>query len=323
MGISFDEALNNNLISDKTIKLLPSKCMCGSKLRFSDSLKNMICIENNCKSLIINRVMQFSKYVGIDIDYNKASIIVNKTKMITPYQMIILDTAFKSNMISNRDIENIIDCISKIKDKQYYIYEIAKMCGIDDIYFVAYKIFDGFESFEDAYNEIEGGQVSFINERLGIKSSDSTILSLDIFNKLINIKDELIFAETQLKVKRYNQQIINISFSDNVKPFINKYELIDYLNSTYNFKFNLITIINDNTDILIKNFDGNTNKYRASKIINDKFIAEQMNNGKITLADIGKHIPNELKPAGYKIAIFSIEELLGVLDELKGSDTVE
>lgn len=320
MGIKFKEALDNKLISPDIIKILPSKCKCNNELMFTDSIRELQCSNKNCYTNISNRILKFCNDTNIDLNISKIYNLVIKLKLISPYQILLLEDAYNSKLITKEDVENIDDILQQIrniKSKQYNLYEIAKLCEIDNINKVAYKLFNGFASFEEAFEEIDTGQVSFINERLGTKSSDSSVLAVEIYNNILELKEELLFGETQLSVKDNTKKIIRIAFSDNVLPFINKGELIDYLNNTYNYKFIIVTTISDTTDILIKNSDGNTNKYRAAKLINERFIADSMNKGEITLKDIGVFKEKELKPIGSRIYIETLDNILKRLNILR------
>lgn len=316
MGIKFNEALRNDIISLKTLKMIPNKCECGHEYELSNSMKTLVCTNKNCKENIVRRVKTFCNKLGLNIETQDIRDITDKINIITPFQLLIIEDAVEHNIVTESDIHDLkdfIQSIKNIKEKEYFLYNIVELCGIKEIEKVAYKIFDGFSSFDEVFDEIESGQIAFINERLGIKSSDSSIISVDIYNKIISLKEELMFAETQLKIKKYDKKILYIAFCDSIIPYVNKSELIDFLNDRYNYKFVVVSNINESTDILVKNFDGNNSKYRAAKIINDRFIAESMNKGEITLSNIGKTKEGELKPLGSRIYI---DELINILKRL-------
>ena len=71
---------------------------------------------------------------------------------------------------------------------------------------------------------------------MGVTNLDSCILSIKVYNTLLSIKEELIFAESLVNIKQNDERIF-IAFNDNVEPFVNKSELIDYLNYTYTKQF--------------------------------------------------------------------------------------
>lgn len=311
MGVTFREAIDNELITDYTLKLLPSTCKCGEQIEFNDSLRIIHCTGETCVYKILDRLINFCEYNNINISNEKLLNMINTLDIITPYQLIMLNEAYEHNLIS--DIDDIVDSINKIKSKDFYLYEIVSMCGIPNITKVAEQLFNGFNTIDDAFSEIEQGQLTFINERLGIKDIDNSVFSMDIYKELLQLKEELIFAETQFKIIRYSK-VVKIAFCDNVLPFYNKRELIKYLDSTFGLKFNHIVCINDTVDILVRNFDISNNKVRIASVINDKYRAELLNTHKYEIYDLDKFNSNEIKPIGKKIYITSLEDLLKRLE---------
>lgn len=312
MGISLKEAVENKLISDECISIIPKKCKCGSDLEFNESLKWLKCTNSKCTYNIIYNILHLSKLTCIKISKEDATKAVNELKLISHYQFFILDTAIEHNRIQlGIDVEK----IKLFRKTPIYIYEIVKLCCDVTIERIAKSLFFGFNSFDEAYEEIENAQVSFINSRLGIKNTESTALSYEIYNRLLKLKDEFIFIESQLTIKKHENRL-NIVFSDNTIPFINKLEFIEFLNTKYNYTFCIRTIIKDTTDILIKNSDEDNVKSRLASMINERNIAYLMNTGQIDLFDVGKFSPYELKPVGNIIFITSIDKLIKHLDDM-------
>ena len=174
MGISFKEALQNGLVSSKTLEIIPNKCRCGASLELNDSLRELKCVDKDCIYIIVDRLISFCNKTNTDIKNNELKELTIKLNIVTPYQLLMLDEVYSNNIINRSDIQNIdevIQNIKNIKNNDYFIYNIAELCGIVNIEKVAYKLFSGFNSFEEAFEEIEIGQVSFINERLGIQDT--------------------------------------------------------------------------------------------------------------------------------------------------------
>lgn len=320
MSITFTDALDNNLISDNIIKMLPRKCKCGADYVFNDSLKEIQCTNKDCSESIVNRCRTFVNKTGISVSEEGLRTLITKFKMITPFQLMMLDEVYSSGLVTSNDVSNIDDIVQNIKNikqNELLIYEIVKLCCIENISNTAERIFGGFESVSDAYDEIEAGQISFINERLGIKSSDSSIFSFEIFNELIDIKEELLFAETQFNVKKIQKKSLRIAFADNILPFVNKMELIDMLNYRFNYNFIHVVVISENTDILVKNDADGNSKTRSARLINDKFVADEMNNNRISLSDINKLVDGELKPVGCKVYVDTLDNIIDRLSKLE------
>jgi hypothetical protein len=321
MGISYEEALMNGLISETTRNMLPDKCACGSKYELNDSLTVIQCTNKKCKEYLIDRIENFNVMVGLDIDKPELRNIVKKLNIQTPYQILMLDEALSKDVITSKDLSNhkeVVDRLDKIKKAPVSLVNIVRICGIKVISKVAYKIFDGFNTIDEAYTEIETRQITFINERLGIKDTDSSIFSADIYSKIIELKDEFILAEMLLNVQSDNQDnIIRIAFTDNVQPYVNKSEFVEFLNDKYSYKFILLSSVNDNTDILVSNALSQNTKYRTARIINNEQIAKEMKAGELELKDAEKKIKYQLKPRGCKIFIDSLENVLDKLDEIE------
>ena len=316
MGVTFDEAIDNKLITEYTLKLLPSKCRCGANIEFNDSIRNMRCTNDNCIYKIIDRLHNFCTYNNININNSELLNIAKTLNIITPYQLLMLDEAYEHKLISSdivTDIDNLLCDIAKLKNRPIYLYEMIAMCGLTSITNVAEQLFNGFDTVDDAFNEIEQGQLTFINERLGVKDIDNSIFSMDIYKDLVSLKEEFVFAETQLKIIKY-PRVIKIAFCDNVLPFYNKRELIKYLDSKFKVKFNHVVCINDTVDILVKSFDSNNTKTRLANAINDKYRADMINSGKLEIQDLDKFNDTELKPVGKKIYIDNLDNLLNRLE---------
>ena len=323
MGISINTALENNLISKNNMSNLITKCRCGNDLEFSSSLRELRCPDKNCKYKTVDRIKSFINKLDIELNETDILSLIDELNIVTPYQLLTIYKAFKSN---NDIVKNIVICnknsflqsMEKVFNNEYFIYEIAELCGIQKLEIVAYKIFNGFDSFEEAYEEIDNGQVAFLNERLGIKNQDSTIISYEIYSVLNELREELIFAESQLNLHTSTKQKLNIAINDNVLPFLNVGEFIDWLNYTYpKYRFNHVVTISDTTDILVKNYDEPTVKIRIMRLLNDKHVAELMNNNKLELNNIGKFTINSLKPLGSKIYADTLENIVDRLNKFK------
>lgn len=322
MGISIKEAIENNVISQETMHLLPKMCKCGAPLEFSDSMKEIRCTDEKCKYSIIYRVKEFCKKLHIGFTDSDIEQIVDIFGIVTPYQVIQIcdDTIIKSdrfNKLTINDITGKIQNIKNIIQNEYLLYKVVELICLDNISKVAHKLFRGFENIDEAYFEIENGQLSFINERLGIKDQDSSIISLEIFNEIIGIKDELIFAESLFNIKHNSKKRLNIAFADNIIPFINIGELIDYLNYTYSYNFVHVNVVSQTTDILIRNAASSGTKLRTANVLNSKHVANKMNTNEIKLNDIGKIMNNQLKPIGSVVYIETLETIMNRLDTLE------
>lgn len=320
MSIKFDEALDNEILSPILVRSIQRKCKCGADIVFSDSLRNAYCSKENCIGAVIDRVHNINKKLNLSISDIGVENIVRKLKISTPYQIFMLEAVVKNGTITHADIHNldtVLHNLNEAKNKEYYIYEIAEMSGITSIVNTAKTIFNGFDSVTEAYNEIDRGQLSFISERLGLTTTEASALGVEIYNQLTKFMEEFLFAEMQLKTRRYSEHKLNIAFCDNIIPYVNKQEYIEYINSLSVYKFNFTTSISTDTDVLVRNSSENSSKSRAARIINDKFIADAVNCGELNLNDIGIFKDGELKPIGNTIYVCNSDELVSRLKRLE------
>lgn len=321
MSISFEEALNNDIISQSTYDMLPKVCRCGSPLLFSDSLREIKCSNPKCKEALATRLKAFADYNNLSLTYDDCYLLTERLNIVSPYQLIMLKDAVANKLITTADILKIYkvtDEITEVVNSEFYIYQLIEMCGIHDISRVAYKIASGFNTMDELYNEVDNTQVAFINDRLGITTSDSCTLSLEIYNMLLKIKEELYLGEALLNIKTYSNRL-HIVFCDTVCPYVNKSELLSYLNNKFSYTFVHRSLIDDSTDILVKHLDCTTSRYRNARLINDKYVAEQVNNNELKLSEVGTPVEGQLKPRGTKIYITGIEELIKRLTVLEHS----
>lgn len=327
MSVKLSEALENEIITEELYDILHNKCRCGIDFEFNDSLKYITCSDANCKYNITTRINNMFKYFGYEIDTDSMYNIVNKLNIVTPFQILMLSDAYKAKLISSSDysnIEKLLQYINNILSGEYFIYQLFEMCGIKTISKVALSLFDGFENTDELFEEIEVGQLGFINEHLGVKNNDSSIISLSIYNKILSLENEIILAESLLNIKKYDLQVIRIAFSDNVADFMNKAEFIEYLNYMYyNYKFMLVVTVSEKTDILIQNFNTFNNKNRSAKAINNKYVAESINLDKFTLEDVNKKLDNELKPLGNQVWVCTSKQLIEQLDTLEDNSDID
>lgn len=313
MGITFSEVADHELLNTNILKLLPSKCKCGAAINLTDSLTSLYCTNDNCSEKIVYRLLHFCEVNNMELLYTEAKNIVDKFKVITPYQLLLLDkdtSIVKEINLILSNSESFISGIKNIKSKDYTLADIAKMSGVKSIELAANKIFRDFNSFTEAYNEIEQNQLVFIGEKLGTKGTSSSSFSLYIYNELLNIKEELLLAETQLTIRVNTDKKLKIAFNCNIENFCNKSEVIDYMNANSDYRCILSATVDNDTDILVSGINTDTNKCKVAKIINDKYTADKINSGEIRLDDIGKHVDAQLKPLGQKIYIDTLDNIL-------------
>ena len=269
MGITRLEVEVNELISDEVLEHIPVTCEeCGSEIEFTDTLKQIYCPNSRCPSKIAARLESMAKAMRADGWGESTCLsVVKGFRLKSPYQVFLLNgkacpdvSAFDKKMASICDM-------SKRKLK---LWEVVRLGGIPDIETTAFKIFDGFNTMEEAYEQIEKYQVPFIAERLGLKNADSSVMAVSIYNTLMQYKDELIFAQTQFELYAPKGEKLVFVITGGVDGFRNKSEFIQYINNRYSGKVDavLLNSVSASVDYLISDGDKQSNKYKsASRLI--------------------------------------------------------
>lgn len=321
MGIKYSIVVENQLLSEAVLDCIPSSCECGAETEFTETLRQVYCSNPRCIYKIAARLESMCKKMKVD-DWGESTCITvcKEFGIISPYQVFLLEDKVKNGATSsvsafNKKVANVCDR-SKRKVK---LWEVVKYAGIPSIDTIAYKIFDGYETLSKAYEDIENGQVPFIANKLGIKNIDSGVLASNVYNTLLEYKQELLFGETQFDVYKPQGRTIYIAITGGVYGFRNKSEYIDYINNRYSGKVNamLMNTVTSQLDILITDGGAETTKYRTAVKINNKYIEKALENNEINPDDIGKfRNKTDLHRIGEKIIITDSTTAINRLDDI-------
>lgn len=318
MAITFDEILENDLINKDIINNIPRKCVCGSDIAFTDSLRQVYCTNDNCYLKMSLRIKALCNEIGVIVDDSVCEQLSKDLELESPYQIFLLDQVI-DNGYNPSNIDKIKKFIKDLKDYNTKVepWYAAKLIGIPDIKNVAYKIFYGYNCLDDAYEDIEEGKASFISEKLGIVNVESSVLAVNIYNQLIKYKDEILFGETQLNVYERDNDYIRIVIDGNINDYKNNSEFVEYLNNRYNSKVSILLTnnISDQIDILVSDRNMPTNKTKAATKINNDHIEQGIIKGEFTQEEIGKFKSSkDIHSIGEVILIIDSEALIDRLD---------
>lgn len=313
--ISFDDAIEHGILNKEVLKLTKGFCKCGTQLFIDNSYRRIICPNEDCKERFIESEQKLCKYIGFEIGHDELDKINTKYNIISQYQLLQLDELYNDGQISEsdvHDIENYVQKIKEFKNRELFIYELFEMSGLDIISNVAYNLFFGFNSVKEVYDEIDKSQVIFINERLGLNNKSLSI-SVMLYKVLEDIRESMFYVESMFKIKQYENRVM-IAFNDDIGDYLNRTEFMELINEKYNRTFVMVTLITENTDIVIMNSWNKTYKIRKADEINDNSIAKMLNNNDIDMIEIGKFNDKQLKPYGKQIYIDSLNNVLERFD---------
>lgn len=310
MGITYNEVIENELIKENVISRVPKICECGSEIIFSENLKKAYCSNSQCFYKTAYKINRLAKYYELkSITLDKSIDICKKYKLKTPFQITLLDAETLEAYKIKEDVE-------ELKNGEYSLYDLAIMIMSEDIAVIAEKLLYGYNSLKEFYDDIDKYQLPLISERLGIENIEATALSAKIYSELNDLKEELLFGETQLNIKKDDRKRLNIVITGKLVKYLNKSEYMHLLRSlNTKYRIILMTTVNSNTDVLINDNNLLDSKVSIARRINEETVAMNVKAGILDIEDAGKVVKG-LYPVGYRILITDAEGLIKKLEEL-------
>lgn len=310
MGITYNEVIENELINKDVISKIPRVCECGSNIEFSENLKQAYCSNNQCFYKTAYKIVKVAKYLGLEsITTTDAIAICKKYKLKSPFQLVMLDEIdFKDTKIKGD--------ILRLKEKTFSLATLARLIMDEDIEKVAEKLFYGYNSVDEFYSDIDEFQLPLISERLGIETMEATALSVRIYNKLNEIREEMYFGETQLKIEKDTRKRLNIVIVGRMNKFVNNGEFIHLLRKKYSkYRLILMNTVTNTTDIVICDRDKSSNKIMIANKINEESVAKNIKIGALKIEDAGKE-SSGVYPLGYRIWISESDKIINKLGDV-------
>ena len=327
MGITLQEVIENELVSQAVLDVIPHTCECGSPIAFTDSLRQIYCTNPRCYYKVAARLEAMAKKLrGPNGECcegwgESTCVEVCKTfKMTSPYQVFLLKKYVDNGGTCNVPaFEKKVNSICNPELRKVELWKIVELAGIPSVESIAYKIFGGYHSFEEAYIDIEEGQVPFIANKLGLKNSETGVMAVNVYNTLLEYKNEIIFGETQFDVYEPTGQTIYVCITGGVSGFRNKSEFIQHINKRYNGRVNamLMNSVTTSVDILIADGDTGSNKYKTATRLNAKHIEKLLKDGTISENEIGTlKNPKDMHRVGELIYIGNSTNVIELLDRV-------
>lgn len=324
MSIRLSDVRENELLPDYIVDIIPDKCECGAEIVLTNSLKQAYCSSDTCYVKMASRMYKMAQKLSLSlITLDICKYICKNYDISSPYQLFLMGQVLEN--VDNRQDEpkgfrQAICNISSL-DVKLSLWEVVDLACIPDLEMVAKKLFYGYNNIGDAFDDIEYDKASFIAEKLGIKSSETSVLAVNIYNQLIKHKDELMFGETQFSIVDDTDKTIYIAIDGYIEGFKNKSEFIHYLNKLLKYKINILltNTVSTQLDVLVADKDIASNKVKAATKINNDYAEDCIQSGKFSYDEIGKfNNTSDLHPIGEVIAIVSSKELIERLQDMIG-----
>lgn len=335
MSISILEADENELVDFRLLDTIPKSCQCGNKLCIDDSFQNLICTSEKCTDRLADRVLKLTRDMG-QTQWSKQDCvqIVNKLKLSQPYQLFIVPRALKdaNDQIVKKLIEvcdpqgkqgvKSVDNIHTLADsklRQYQLEDIAKFSEHKDLSDIQKDLFRGLKNISEAYIYFKLWPVTFIANRLGLKTDEEVCIASEIQSRLLEVESELKYGEKRFSVKNDSIITITLATSGIFKSFRNNTEFIDAIYERYNgmVAINLVPQIYQKVEAYINDYDKISQKYAQAMNINEQYQLKLLASRDIAKSDLEK-LPDDsmFHTIGEKIFIGQADEFIARLDRI-------
>ena len=134
----------------------------------------------------------------------------------------------------------------------------------------AQKIFQGYGSLEEAFEDIDSGGFTFVQNKLGLNDSDKivSVQAIKVYNSLCEFKEDLLEGVKNVEIIDFsNKKTLKVICSDQVgNGFNKKSEFYAYINNTFADKLHVdfMPSVTKNIDYLVwAGADGSPARYTS------------------------------------------------------------
>lgn len=279
-------------LSFKFVNVLPDTCEeCGSSLAISETMTGLHCSNPRCKDKLIMRIRSVCRDLGI-VDFGESTIskfidyygVTNHLNFFDLRKGMIL-----SDEVSDKVSEKVIDQV--VRKKDFLLWEFVQVANLPYIRTSARKIFQGYNTLTEAFQDIEEGGVDFIQSKLGIAKEDTVSLqAMKVYSTLMEFKEDLLEGEECVNIISITgKRELNVVCSDQVGGnFHKKSEFYAYIKETFGdiVHVNFLSSVTKNIDYLVwSGADGTPARY-TSKVQKVERYNEKGSNIPIVTADM-------------------------------------
>lgn len=248
---------------------LPEFCeTCGAPMEIGETLTGLHCSNPRCKDKMVMRIKAVCNDLGI-LSFGESTIekFVDTYHPDGPLDILYLEEGMEVGEGLSPKISQAITAQIAVK-KKMLLWEYVMYANIPNVRTSARKIFQGYKSLEDAYEDIEHGGVSFIQDKLGVQGDEDgvSVQAMKIYQNLIEYKDDLfasIGAVDLVDISGVKE--LNVVCSDQVGAgFTKKSEFYAYINNHFADKVhvNFLPSVNKSIDYLVwAGADGSPARY--------------------------------------------------------------
>lgn len=271
---------------------LPHKCLvCGSGTEITDTLTILRCSNPDCGGKATRRLVAMLKDLGIkNMGDSKCKKFLQKFNVTNPYAIFVYDPADDGEIFEGASMEFSYEMYEQINAKRsMFLWEYIRIGNLKGIRDSAKSLLRGYTDLEDFYVDLEEGGIAFVQEQLEIKGkvNDSydyddgegvSIKAVDVYNVLMENKDNLMLAYTSITIKQLTVDEINLYITDSAgEPYAYKSDFMDDVTEAFKGKvqINLLGAASKECQFLIWGKDGDeTGKVKSIKKRNAKRVID-------------------------------------------------
>lgn len=257
-------------LPERFANCLPDICeICGSPLWLKESLTELQCSNPRCPDKIAMRINMICEDLNI-LYFGESTIRKFMEYYIVTNPMCMF--ALKPGMLVSDEIsQDVSDKIINqiVKKRNFLLWEYVMYSNLPNIKTTAKKIFQGYDSLESAYNDIETGGVDFIQKRLGINcDGEVSVQAMKVYSTLMEFKNDLFECLEDVNIITLGDiKEIDVVCSDEVGTgFKKKADFYDYVKSNFGEKVhvNFLSSVKKSIDYLVwKGADGSPARYTS------------------------------------------------------------
>lgn len=252
------------------VSLIPDTCpTCGGVMGISETLTGLHCENSRCPDKLVMRIKAICNDLGI-LGFGESTIekFIEYYGITNPLNMFALR---KGMQLSDEVSDKISDSITEqVENKRnFLLWEYIRIANIPHVQTSAMQIFQGYDSLEQAFVDIEDGGVRFIQNKLGITNEgELSLRAMKIYESLMEYKDDLFESIGDVNIISLNGvKELNVVCSDQVgNGFNKKAEFYSYINNTFGDKVhvNFLPSVTKNINYLVwAGADGSPARYTS------------------------------------------------------------
>lgn len=264
------ENYSNYGLPIKFVECIPEYCTsCGALMEIGETLTGLHCSNPKCKDKVVMRIKSICQDLGV-LSFGESTIekFVDYYGISNPLNVLALQEGMLlSDEVSEKVSTSIIAQLHK--KRNFLLWEYVMLANLPYIRTSARKIFQGYTTLEDAYNDIEAGGVDFIQKKLGIANEgEVSVQAMKIYSTLMEFKDDLFECVIEINIiNMEDKKELNVVCSDQVGgEFNKKAEFYAYINETFTDKVhvNFLPSVNKSIDYLVwAGADGSPARYTS------------------------------------------------------------